>query len=76
MNPDGQGILARMDATDEAISLAWGEAISIAFRSHRKAGVPIASWDPETHRVVLIPPDEVAFPGEDRPGPVTSNAKV
>ena len=75
MNPDGQGILARMEATDEAISLAWTEAIAIAFRSHKDAGVPIASWDPETRQVVLISPDEVPIPGEDRLESVTSNVE-
>ena len=73
MIPDGQGILARMDAPDEAISHAWEEAIALAFRSHKEAGVPIATWDTETNRVVMISPDEIPMPSENRPEPVASH---
>jgi hypothetical protein len=66
MKADGEGILANLDATDEEISLAWGKAIAMAFRSHERAAVPVAWWDDATRRVILSAPDELPVPEKGR----------
>ena len=72
MNPDGRGILARLDATDEEIAEAWGHALSAAIRNHRHVGEPVATWDDEHHRVVLISPEDIAIHDQAEPETVDS----
>ena len=64
MNDDGRGILGNPEATTEEIREAMGVAIYAALREHKKAGVPAVTWDYETNRVVLVPPDEIVVPGD------------
>jgi hypothetical protein len=72
MNPDGRGILARLDATDEEIAKAWGQALSTAFRAHKRAGVPVATWDDEDHCVILISAEDVVIPDHEESETVLS----
>ncbi len=74
MNPEGKGILARLDATDEEIARAWGHALSAAFREHKRAGIPVATWDDENHRVILIPAEDVVIPDPQEAEAVPSRA--
>jgi hypothetical protein len=57
--------LANLDATKEELSEAWSEAISIALQNHKRAGVPVATWDDTTHRVLLISPEELSISVEE-----------
>lgn len=62
MNEHGKGILANWDATDEEVAEAMVHAIDKALLAHKRAGVPIAIWDEEAKRVVLVPPEEIEVP--------------
>ncbi len=64
MSKNGEGILANRDATDEEIAEVMGYAIEDALRAHKRAGVPIAVWDWENNRVVIVPPEEIVVPDE------------
>lgn len=64
MNNKGRGILGRPEATTEEVREAMGEAIDAALREHKRAGVPAATWDHETNRVVLVPPEDIPVPEE------------
>jgi len=64
MNGDGKGILGDWQATGEDIRQAWEKATIAAVEIHRRTGVPMACWDWENGRVVLIPADQVPVPDE------------
>jgi hypothetical protein len=64
MDNEGRGILGDPDATGEQIRQAWERAAIAALERHRSTGVPVATWDWENGRVVLIPADEIAVPDE------------
>ncbi len=72
MNPEGKGILARLEATDEEIADAWGHAISAAIRDHRRADVPVAMWDDEHHCVIMISAKDVENSERQMSGEVAS----
>jgi hypothetical protein len=67
MHMEGRGILANLDCTQEELSEAWSEAISMALRNHKRAGVPVATWDQSNHRVLLISPEELSIPSDESP---------
>ena len=67
MHLESRGILAKLDCTKEELSEAWSEAISIALRNHKRAGVPVATWDETNHRVLLVSPEELSIPSEESP---------
>jgi hypothetical protein len=65
MSNRGKGILGRWDATSEEIRQAIGEAIYLAMRKHKEAGVPAVTW--RDGKVVLIPPQDIVIPDDDAP---------
>jgi len=65
IHKDGKGILADREATDEQIADEMGHAISDALREHKRIGNPVAVWDWEQNRVVVIPPEEIIVPDDD-----------
>ncbi len=64
MSDRGKGILGNRDASHEEIRQAMGHAIRAALRDHKRAGNPVAVWDWENERVVIVPPEEIVVPDE------------
>jgi hypothetical protein len=64
MTENGKGILADESATDEEVAEAMEKAIYEALRHHKRSGVPVAVWDWENDRVVIVPPEEIIVPDE------------
>jgi hypothetical protein len=64
MDNEGRGILGDPEATGEQIRQAWEQAAVAAMEQHRRTGVPVATWDWENGRVLLIPADEIPVPDE------------
>jgi hypothetical protein len=64
MDNEGRGILGDWQATGEEIRQAWERAAVAAMEEHRKTGVPVATWDWENGRVILIPADDLDIPNE------------
>jgi hypothetical protein len=65
MDKDGKGILGDWEATGEQIRQAWEYAALKAMEEHRRTGVPVATWDWETSRVVIVSADEFPLPDEE-----------
>jgi hypothetical protein len=59
MDDDAKGILGNIDATGERIRRAWEQASVAAMRKHRETGVPVATWDWENGKVLMIPAEEI-----------------
>ena len=51
-------------ATTGEINEAMTRGAFDALREHKRAGVPAVTWDYETGRVVLVPPEEIVVPEE------------
>ncbi|MBX6312603.1 MAG: hypothetical protein IRY99_06740 [Isosphaeraceae bacterium] len=64
MTDNGKGILADWDADDEAIVDVMGHVISDALRGHKRTGIPIAVWDRDQNRAVIVPPEEIVVPDD------------
>jgi hypothetical protein len=64
MTETAKGILADESATDDEVAEVMEKAIDAALRGHKRAGVPVAVWDWEHERVVIVSPEEITIPDE------------
>jgi hypothetical protein len=63
MSNKWRGLLGRRPLTSDEIRLGIGEAITVAMRKHKAAGVPAVVW--QDGKVVLIAPQDIVIPDDD-----------
>jgi hypothetical protein len=65
MRDQGREELDLRTATGQEIEQAMTRGVKAALREHKRAGNPVAIWDRENDRVILVPPEEIVLPDEE-----------